>query len=107
MNSFFKYFVLFSIYIMDTHTHTHTYIHYAQYKRAFSYKCIHTMHNPHDSLLPIPISSIYQASTFMPYTYMIIQNHQRKHMVGLVSLAAYVAEDGLVSHQWEERPLVL
>jgi hypothetical protein len=22
-------------------------------------------------------------------------------------LAAYVAEDGLVSHQWEERPLVL
>jgi hypothetical protein len=24
-----------------------------------------------------------------------------------VSLAAYVAEDGLVSHQWEERPLVL
>jgi hypothetical protein len=25
----------------------------------------------------------------------------------LVSLAAYVAEDGLVSHYWEERPLVL
>ena len=25
----------------------------------------------------------------------------------LVSLVAYVAEDGLVSHQWEERPLVL
>jgi hypothetical protein len=24
----------------------------------------------------------------------------------LVSLAAYVAEDGLVGHQWEERPLV-
>jgi hypothetical protein len=24
-----------------------------------------------------------------------------------VSLAAYVAEDGLVGHQWEERPLVL
>jgi hypothetical protein len=24
-----------------------------------------------------------------------------------VSLAAYVAEDGLVDHQWEERPLVL
>jgi hypothetical protein len=23
----------------------------------------------------------------------------------LVSLAAYVAEDGLVSHRWEERPL--
>jgi hypothetical protein len=26
-------------------------------------------------------------------------------MVGLMALAAYVAEDGLVSHQWEERPL--
>ena len=25
----------------------------------------------------------------------------------LVSLAAYVAEDGLVGHQWEERSLVL
>jgi hypothetical protein len=24
-----------------------------------------------------------------------------------VSLGAYVAEDGLVGHQWEERPLVL
>jgi hypothetical protein len=24
-----------------------------------------------------------------------------------VSLAAYVAEDGLVSHHWEERPLAL
>jgi hypothetical protein len=23
-----------------------------------------------------------------------------------MALAAYVAEDGLVSHQWEERPLV-
>ena len=35
-------------------------------------------------------------------------NHKkRKHMVGLITLAAYVAEDGLVFHQWEERPLVL
>jgi hypothetical protein len=33
--------------------------------------------------------------------------NQRKHMVGLVSLAAYVAEDGLGGHHWEERPLVL
>jgi hypothetical protein len=24
-----------------------------------------------------------------------------------MSLVSYVAEDGLVSHQWEERPLVL
>jgi hypothetical protein len=28
-------------------------------------------------------------------------------MVGLMALAAYVAEDGLVRHQWEERPLGL
>jgi hypothetical protein len=27
-------------------------------------------------------------------------------MVELVALAAYVADDGLVSHQWEERPYV-
>ena len=26
---------------------------------------------------------------------------------GVMALAAYVAEDGLVSHQWEDRPLVL
>ena len=25
-------------------------------------------------------------------------------MVGLMALAAYVAEDGLVGHQWKERP---
>jgi hypothetical protein len=28
-------------------------------------------------------------------------------MVGLMAPAAYVAEDGLVGHQWEERPWVL
>jgi hypothetical protein len=28
-------------------------------------------------------------------------------MVELVALAIYVAEDGLVGHQWEERPLFL
>jgi hypothetical protein len=33
--------------------------------------------------------------------------NQRKHMVELVTLDIFVAEDGLVSHQWEERPLVL
>jgi hypothetical protein len=31
----------------------------------------------------------------------------KEHMVGLMALAAYVAEDGLVGYQWEERPLVL
>jgi hypothetical protein len=30
-------------------------------------------------------------------------SHQRIHMAP----AAYVAENGLVRHQWEERPLVL
>ena len=33
--------------------------------------------------------------------------NQRKHMVGLLSPAAYVAEDGLIGHQWEESLLVL
>jgi hypothetical protein len=28
-------------------------------------------------------------------------------MEELMALATYVAEDGLVGHQWEERPLVL
>jgi hypothetical protein len=32
---------------------------------------------------------------------------QRKHMVGLMALAEYVVEDGLVGYQWKERPLVL
>jgi hypothetical protein len=31
----------------------------------------------------------------------------KEHTKGLVALAAYVAEDGLVAHQWEERPLFL
>jgi hypothetical protein len=33
--------------------------------------------------------------------------NQRKHMVGLMAPAAYVAEGGLVTHQWEERSLFL
>jgi hypothetical protein len=33
--------------------------------------------------------------------------HQRIHIEGLIAPAAYVAKDGLVGHQWEERPLVL
>ena len=31
----------------------------------------------------------------------------RVHMEGPMAPATYVAEDGLVRHQWEERPLVL
>lgn len=35
-------------------------------------------------------------------------DHQLKsNMEGLMALPVYVAEDGLVGHQWEERPLVL
>jgi hypothetical protein len=33
--------------------------------------------------------------------------NQRVHMEGPVALAKYVAEDGLVGHQWEERSLGL
>ena len=33
--------------------------------------------------------------------------NQRVHREGPMVLAAYVAEDGLVGHQWEERPLDL
>ena len=32
---------------------------------------------------------------------------QRKHMMELAALALYVVQDGLVGHQWKERPLVL
>jgi hypothetical protein len=32
---------------------------------------------------------------------------QRMHMEGLMVLIKYVTEDGLVGHQWEERPLGL
>jgi hypothetical protein len=36
-------------------------------------------------------------------------NYQSKktHGIGLMAVVAYVAEDDLVGHQWEERPLVL
>jgi hypothetical protein len=33
--------------------------------------------------------------------------NQRVYMEGPISLAAYVVEDGLVGHQWEEQPLGL
>jgi hypothetical protein len=33
--------------------------------------------------------------------------NQRVHMEGPMAPAAYVAEDGLVGHQWEEKPLVI
>ena len=33
--------------------------------------------------------------------------NQRVHMEGPMALAAYVAEDGLVGHQWEGWPLGL
>ena len=42
-----------------------------------------------------------------------LQSYRRKNNINypvppeLVSLAAYVEEDGLVGHHWEERPFVL
>jgi hypothetical protein len=45
--------------------------------------------------------------TSTPRTLWNYTTNQRKHMVELVALAIYVAEDGLVGYQWEERPLVL
>ena len=36
-----------------------------------------------------------------------LTTNQRIHMEGPMVLVAYVAEDGLVGHQWEERPLSL
>jgi hypothetical protein len=44
---------------------------------------------------------------FRFYTNKLGVTNQRNHMVILLSLVAYVAEDGLVGYQWEERPLVL
>jgi hypothetical protein len=40
----------------------------------------------------------------VPWNY---TTNQRKHMVELVALAIYVAEDGLVGHQWYESTLTL
>jgi hypothetical protein len=34
-------------------------------------------------------------------------NHQPRSTHGPMASATYVAEDGLVWHQWEERPLLL
>jgi hypothetical protein len=36
-----------------------------------------------------------------------LNNNQRLHMEGHMAPAAYVTEDGLVGHQWEEMPLAL
>jgi hypothetical protein len=40
-------------------------------------------------------------------TLWVEQQYELTSTPELVSLAAYVAEDGLVGHQWEERPLGL
>jgi hypothetical protein len=36
-----------------------------------------------------------------------LTTNQRVHMYGSMAPVAYVSEDGLVGHQWEERSLVL
>ena len=45
--------------------------------------------------------------TSTPRTLWNYTTNQRKHMVELVALGACAADDGLVSHQWEERLLIL
>jgi hypothetical protein len=40
-------------------------------------------------------------------TLWVEQQHELTSTPELMSLAAYVSEDGLVSHHWEERPLGL
>ena len=40
----------------------------------------------------------------VPWNY---TTNQRNHMVELVTLDIYVAEDALFGHQWEAMPLVL
>jgi hypothetical protein len=40
-------------------------------------------------------------------TLYVEQQYELTSTLRAMSLAAYVAEDGLVGHQWEERPLVL
>ena len=40
-------------------------------------------------------------------TLWVEQQYELTSIPELLSLAAHVAEDGLVSHQWEERPLGL
>jgi hypothetical protein len=47
----------------------------------------------------------YQVPPELPGTKPPIKDYI--HMVGLMDLAVYVAEDGVISHQQEERALVL
>jgi hypothetical protein len=58
---------------------------------------------------PLSVLEQQYELTSTPPPQSFLWNHQPKkyYMVGLTALAAYVAEDGLVCHQWEERPLVL
>ena len=38
---------------------------------------------------------------------LLVEHYELTSTLELVSLVAYVAEDGLVGHHWEERPLGL
>jgi hypothetical protein len=42
-----------------------------------------------------------------PQSYLGLNHQPKRTHGGPMVLAAYVAEDGLVGHQWEKRPLVL
>jgi hypothetical protein len=53
-----------------------------------------------------PIGGTQYEPTSIPRALRDETTNQRAHMKGSMVLAAYVAEDGLVGHPWEERPLV-
>jgi hypothetical protein len=53
------------------------------------------------------VDSLYSSFCFYLDDFCPETTNQRKHMVECMALPIYVAEDGLVHHQWEERPLVL
>ena len=57
--------------------------------------------------LPAPHKEQYYEPISIPRAPRDLTTNQRVHMEGTMTPAAYVAEDGLVGHQREERPLVL
>jgi hypothetical protein len=54
-----------------------------------------------------PIGKTTISTNQMPQSSQGVNYQQKVHMKGPMAPAAYVAEDGLVGHQWKERSLVL
>jgi hypothetical protein len=55
---------------------------------------------------PVDLVFKYQKSMHMKYTY-LEQHYELTSTPELLTLAAYVSKDGLVSHHWKERPIGL